>query len=118
MITPSIRRHIVEEWRGYREPHSERPVVQVSDAIGKLVGKLGLNERICESEILATWQGIVGEFLARHSTPSRLVNGILHVQVLQPTVRYELETRWRTVVLEKLRERFGKSTVREIRFKL
>lgn len=118
MITPSIRRHVVEEWRGYREPGHERPVVFVADAVGKLVDKLGLNERICESEILATWQAVVGEFLARHSTPSRLVKGVLHVQVLQPTVRYELETRWRNVVLEKLRERFGKSAVKEIRFKL
>jgi len=118
MITPSIRRHIVEEWRGYREPSSGRPVVCVADAIGKLVSKLGLNERICESEILATWEGVVGEFLARHSTPCRLVNGVLHVQVLQPTVRYELETRWRAVVLEKLRDRFGKGVVKDIRFKL
>ncbi|MFY8215241.1 MAG: DUF721 domain-containing protein [Chthoniobacterales bacterium] len=118
MITPSIRRHIVEEWRGYREPSDGRPVINVADAVSKLVSKLGLNERICESEILATWESVVGEFLARHSTPNRLVNGVLHVQVMQPTVRYELETRWRTVVLEKLRERFGKSAIKDIRFKL
>lgn len=118
MPTPLLRRRIVEEWRGYREPSKERPFTAVGDAVSKLVSKLGLNERICESEILETWNGIVGEFLSRHSVPSRLVNGVLHVQVLQPTVRYELESRWRNVVLEKLRERFGKGVVKEIRFRL
>lgn len=118
MITPTIRRRMVAEWRGYSDPLPERPVIDVADAVNKLVSKLGLNERICESEILATWESVVGEFLARHSTPNRLVNGVLHVQVLQPTVRYELESRWRPVVLEKLRDRFGKTTIKDIRFKI
>jgi predicted nucleic acid-binding Zn ribbon protein len=118
MITPSLRRSILAEWRGYGEPSASRPAVRVSDAIGDLVGKLGLGERICEQEILSTWQEIVGEFLATHSTPNRLVNGVLHVQVIQPSVRYELENRWRKVVLEKLKERFGAQVVRDIRFRI
>lgn len=118
MISPSLRRNILAEWRGYREPPGTRPAVRVSDAIGDLVGKLGLSERICEQEILSTWQEIVGEFLATHSTPNRLVNGVLHVQVIQPSVRYELENRWRKVVLEKLRERFGSKTVKDVRFRI
>lgn len=118
MATPSFRRHIVAEWRGYREPKEGRPVSAVSDLVGSLVTRLGLGERICEQEILSAWRDIVGDFLAGHSTPARLVGGVLHVQVLQPTVRYELETRWRSTILEKLRSRFGTSTVKDLKFRI
>jgi hypothetical protein len=47
-----------------------------------------------------------------------LSRGVLTVQVLQPSVRYELESNWRPKILAKLQERFGKKTVREVKFRL
>lgn len=115
MISKSLRRRVVEEWRGLPERPEGRPLVVISDAIGTLIKKLGLTERINEGDILAAWRDVVGDFLAQHSRPARLVNGVLHVEVLQSSVRYELDRTWRPQILQKLQARFGKNAVREIR---
>jgi hypothetical protein len=44
------------------------------------------------------------------------VGGVLNVLVLQPTVLYELDRRWKGMILEKIRVRFGAKLVKEIRF--
>ena len=118
MISRSLKRYVLQEWRGL--PDSSKPdrQVAVSDLVSKLVGKLGLGERISEAEIGACWKEIVGPFLAEHSTPAKLVDGILQIQVLQPTVRFELERNWKKEILSKLQQRFGKKVIREVRFRL
>ena len=115
MSAKSLRKFVVEEWRLLPEKTDGRPLVAVSDAIHTLVAKLGLRERIRESDILDAWRGIVGDFLAEHSRPSRLVNGVLHVEVMQPSVRYELSRTWKPIILEKLQQKFGKTAVKDVR---
>lgn len=115
MSWKSLRRFVVEEWRLLPEKREERPLVEIASAIPQLVAKLGLRERIDEADILAAWRETVGDFLAEHSRPSRLVNGVLHVEVMQPSVRYELSRTWKPILLQKLQERFGKSAVKDIR---
>ncbi len=115
MISKSLRRFVLEEWRGLPEKKDGRPVVAVGTAIQALVTRLGLTERINEGDILAAWRDTVGDFLAQHSRPARLVNGVLHVEVMQSSVRYELDRTWRPEILRKLQARFGKNAVKEIR---
>jgi len=79
---------------------------------------LGLGERLREQEVQEAWAGIVGDFLARHSRPASLNHGVLIVQVLQPSVHYELERVWKSEVLQKLKSKFGPRAIREIRFRL
>lgn len=86
--------------------------------VHKVMAQLGLKDRLKEEEVLAAWGDTVGEFVAKHSTPKRLKNGILFVAVLQPTVRYELDRIWKRDILEKLKIRFGARTVKDIRFGL
>ena len=80
--------------------------------------KLGLKERLRESEVINAWSSIVGEFIAAHSTPVALRDGVLYVRVLQPSLHYELERVAKTPVLRKLKLRFGGKTIRDIRFRL
>ena len=116
MHTERIRKRVLEDWRGLPEetPHPERCVV-AADAMKRLVRKLGLAERLDEREIQSAWREIVGHFLADHSLPVSMRNGVLFVQVVQPAVRYELERSWKQSILGKLQTRFPK-TVREVRF--
>ncbi len=111
------RRQVIAEFRGYREP---RPLMERVQAVGAVVTKamlgLGLGERVREAEVLQAWKEIAGEFLATHSQPNRLRDGVLYVRVLQPSIHYELE-QMRRPILEKLKARFGARTVREIRFR-
>ena len=113
----TLREQVLAEWRGFSEP---APVpdrtVSVKEVIAQLAPKLGLQTRLREEEMLAAWSEIVGEFFAQHSRPDRLVGGVLYVLVLQPTVLYELDRRWKGMILEKIRVRFGAKLVKEIRF--
>ena len=111
------RRRVIAEFRGYREP---RPLMERVQAVGAVVSKamlaLGLGERVREAEVLAAWKEIAGDFLATHSMPNRLKDGVLYVRVLQPSIHFELEQMRRTII-DKLKVKFGARTVRDIRFR-
>jgi predicted nucleic acid-binding Zn ribbon protein len=118
MRIEEIRKRVLEEWRGLPEEpvHRER-CVTASDALKKLLRKLGLTERLDEQEIRNAWREIVGDFLAEHSLPISVRGGVLTVQVIQPAVRYELDRSWKRNILRKLQARFGARTVREVCFR-
>jgi len=80
--------------------------------------KLGLKERLQETEILAAWKSLVGEFIAAHSCPVALRDGVLYVHVLQPALHYELERVTKPEIVRKLKQRFGTRTIRDLRFRL
>jgi predicted nucleic acid-binding Zn ribbon protein len=114
-----LRARVISEWRGLpdRTPKPDR-LTTAAEGVVKLMKSLGLGERLRQEEVLSAWRGIVGDFIADHSQPSKLQNGVLLVQVLQPTMHYELDRVWKTRILEKLRAQFGPKTVREIRFRI
>lgn len=109
-------RRVLEEWRGL--PSEIRPdrATIISDVLGKLLPKLGIEARIKEADILDAWSGIVGEFIARHSQPDSLQSGILYIRVIQSSVRYELDRVWKPEIIGKLRQKFGEKTIRDIKF--
>jgi len=113
-----IRKRVLQDWRGLPE-QPERPerCIPVTEALKKLLPKLGLTDRLNEQEVQAAWKEIVGDFLAEHSQPVSMRDGIVIIQVLQPTVRYELDRSWKPEILRKLKARFGAKTVKEIRFR-
>ena len=90
----------------------------MAELLQKVMPKLGLGERLGEQQVSAAWREVVGDFLATHSLPVGLSGGVLTVQVVQPSVRYELDRTWKRDILTKLQERFGKKVVREVRFRL
>ena len=83
-----------------------------------LMQKLGLRERLHETEVVDAWAQIVGEFIAAHSAPVALRDAILYVRVLQPALHYELDQISKPEILRKLKKRFGAKTIRDIRFRL
>jgi predicted nucleic acid-binding Zn ribbon protein len=113
------RRRALEEWRGLPDPGTQPDrTVLVRDVLAQLAPKLGLENRLREEEVLAVWGELVGPFFARHSRPTKLLQGVLLVQVLQPTVLYELDRQWKSTVLQKLRTRFGGKLIKDVRFRL
>ena len=80
--------------------------------------RLGLKERLHETEVMDAWAKIVGDFIAAHSSPVALREGILYVRVLQPALHYELEQVSKIDVLRKLKQRFGAKTIRDVRFRV
>ena len=118
-MNPSLRANIIADWRGLPE---KRPVPDrwqaAVDVIPKLMQRLGLKERLHETEVMEAWGQIVGEFIAAHSAPVALRDGIVYVRVLQPALHYELEQISKAEILRKLKQHFGARTIRDIRFRL
>jgi len=118
-MNPSLRAAVIAEWRGLPERKMRADRWQSpEELVPKLMQRLGLRERLHETEVIDTWSKIVGEFIAAHSTPFALRDGILYVRVLQPALHYELEQVSKLEILRKLKQRFGGKTIRDIRFRV
>ena len=118
-MNPALRAAVIAEWRGLPAPKKRPDRWQAaSDLLPKLMQRLGLSERLHESEVIEAWAQIVGEFIAGHSAPVSLREGVLYVRVLQPALHYELEQISKPAILRKLKQRFGGKTVRDVRFRV
>ena len=115
----NLRRAVIADWRGLPD-NSPRPdrCRASADLLAKVMQKLGLKERLHENEMIEAWSAIVGEFIAAHSAPVALRDGILYVRVLQPALHYQFEQISKADILRKLKARFGSKTVRDVRFRL
>jgi len=114
-----LRAQVVAEWRGLPEKNiTHHRWTAPGDILPKLMQRLGLKERLQENEIVEAWSKIVGEFIAAHSAPVALREGILYVRVLQPALHYELEQIAKIEILRKLKQRFGAKIIRDIRFRI
>ena len=118
-MNPSLRATVIAEWRGLPERKTRADRFQgTAVLLPKVMQRLGLRERLHETEVIEAWSKIVGEFIAAHSAPVALREGILYVRVLQPALHYELEQVSKIDILRKLKKRFGGKTVRDVRFRV
>lgn len=118
-MNPSFRARVIAEWRGLPEkavPHNRW--ASPADVLPKLMQRLGLRERLQEAEVQEAWSKIVGDFVAAHSAPVAIREGVLYVRVLQPSLHYELEQLGKIDILRKLKQRFGGKTIRDVRFRV
>src|SRR5256886_8683957 len=107
-MNSSLRSVAIAEWRGLPEKKTRADRWQSpADLVPKLMQRLGLRERLHETEVIEAWSKIVGDFIAAHSAPVALRDGILYVRVLQPALHYELEQISKSEILRKLKQRFG-----------
>jgi predicted nucleic acid-binding Zn ribbon protein len=118
-MNASLRAAVIAEWRGLPANKTRPDRWQApGDLLPKLIKQLGLSERLRESDVIDAWKGIVGEFIAAHSAPVSLREGVLFVRVLQPALHYQFEQISKAEILRKLKQRFGTKIVREIRFRV
>jgi predicted nucleic acid-binding Zn ribbon protein len=118
-MNASLRAAVIAEWRGLPANKTRPDRWQApGDLLPKLMKQLGLSERLRETDVIDAWKGIVGEFIAAHSAPVSLREGVLFVRVLQPTLHYQFEQISKAEILRKLKQRFGAKIVREIRFRV
>jgi predicted nucleic acid-binding Zn ribbon protein len=118
-MNSSLRAHVLTEWRGLPEKRIlQNRWAEPADLLPKLIQRLGLKERLHETEVLEAWSNIVGEFIAAHSSPVALREGILYVRVLQPALHYELEQVSKIEILRKLKLCFGGKVIKDVRFRV
>jgi len=118
-MNASLRAAVLAEWRGLPERKQQADRWQCpAEVMPKLMQRLGLRERLRETEVIEAWSKIVGDFIAAHSSPVALREGVLYVRVLQPALHYELEQISKSEILRKLKQRFGAKTIRDVRFRV
>lgn len=118
-MNAALRAAVVAEWRGLPEKKTRPDRWQApGDLLPKLMQQLGLSERLRENEVFEAWKQIVGDFIATHSAPVSLREGVLFVRVLQPALHYQFETISKAEILRKLKQRFGGRIIRDLRFRV
>lgn len=118
-MNPALRAAVIAEWRGLPEKAARPDRWHApADVLPKLIQQLGLRERLQEDEVLSAWQSIVGDFIASHSAPVALREGVLIVRVLQPALHYQFEQISKAEILRKLKQRFGGRVIRDLKFRL
>src|ERR1700739_3659503 len=118
-MNAALRAAVIAEWRGVPQRKLQADRWQSpAELMPRLMQRLGLRERLRETEVIDAWSKIVGDFIAAHSAPVALREGVLYVRVLQPALHYELEQVSKIDILRKLKQRFGGKTIRDIRFRV
>ena len=113
-----FKRKILQEWRILPPPKVERPPKRLADEVAGVLKSFGLEERFTENEVREAWREIVGDFIAQHARPHSLIDRVLEVRVLQPSLLYTLEREMKARVLSKLQAAFGSKAIREVRFRI
>ena len=114
-------------WRVNRErcrlgdmhpPREGRGPSPISDVIPDVMRKFGLGERHWLNVLDEEWAGLVGEAVAKHTRPGRLVGRGLIVFVDNSVWLGELARYGKEQILVKLQQRFGRNKIREVRLQL
>lgn len=95
----------------------ERPAKSVGDLLPQVLGKLRMEKRQDEAEILRAWKHLIDPTVAAHAQPTGLNKGTLFVTVdssvwLDEIVRYR-----RKEILTRLQSSFGKEMIQRISFR-
>jgi len=115
-VTPNLRTRVLREWNPFAvEAQPSAP--SLAQIVPDVVKRLGLQQRVHESQIISNWADIVGEFNARICQPAALRNGKLTITVTHPAYIQELRPH-KQILLQKIQQRLGKTSVRDIYFRV
>jgi len=79
--------------------------------------RIGLHQRLWESQLFSRWAELVGEINARLCQPASLRNGRLTITVAHPAYIQELRP-LKPLFLQKIQQRLGNTCVRDIIFRV
>jgi len=115
-VTPSLREKVLREWQPFAaEPAPlPPPLAQIVPGVMK---RLGLHQRLWESQLFSRWAEIVGDFNARICQPMSLRNGRLTITVANSAYIQELRP-LKSVFLKAIQQRLGNTAVRDIVFRV
>ena len=94
-----------------------RPKMKQATLAGDLVERLlkgfGLDERLQQYRALIIWEEVVGPQIAARTRPIRIREGILEVNVDQPTWMQQLQL-MKPKILAQLNAELGKATIKDL----
>jgi predicted nucleic acid-binding Zn ribbon protein len=115
-VTPHLRTQVLREWQPFAaEPPPTAPAL--AQIVPDVMKRLGLHQRLVESQLFSRWPDIVGEFNARVCQPAALRHGRLTVSVSHPAYIQELRPH-KPLFLQKIQQCLGTNAVRDIIFRV
>ena len=117
-MTPALRAQVLHEWQPFGAGPNIPTGNPASQLVPQVMKKLGLEQRLRESQVSFQWPEIVGTEVAHHAQPVSLRNGLLVVAVDHPVWLQELSRYHKPLLLQKVQQRVGKKAVRDIRFRI
>jgi len=96
----------------------ERPALAVGAVMPKVLGKLRMEQRQAEAEIVRVWNNLIDPTISAHAQPASIARGTLFVTVdnsvwLDEVVRYR-----RKEILARLQHSFGRELIQRISFRV
>ena len=120
-MTSALRTQVLREWRPFYTDGDligAKSANSTNNLVPLVMKRLGLEQRLQQSQAFHLWPNIVGQDIARHAQPVSLRNGILIVAVDHPIWLQELARYHKPLILQKVQERVGKKAVRDINFRI
>ena len=118
-MTPALRLQTLREWQPFgRFDPPVRPALPLQQLVPGVMQRLGLENRLQQAQISQRWPELVGSDIARHAQPVTLKNGLLVVAVDHPVWLQELSRYHKPLLLQKIRDRVGKTAIRDIAFRI
>jgi len=112
------RARILAEWLGGIDPPDpSRNIHKPGEFLEKLLKTIGVSEGVDEMRLKEVWGAVAGQFVAQHTVPESIRNGVLVLRVLQPAMKFHLQ-QMSGKLLENLHRELGKNTVKKVVFKI
>jgi predicted nucleic acid-binding Zn ribbon protein len=114
----SWKQRIPRKHRRYRKRGVRYEAAPAADALASVLGRYGIRKELREHRLLSHWHQVVGERIAKRSTPDSLSRGVLWVRVSNSAWLHEL-TFLREEIIKRANELTGDPPViRDVRFHL
>lgn len=107
--------------RAKREPGSSAPFGDgrdpqgIAEVVDALTARLGWNSPLARSELLSSWQELVGAETADHSTPTGIDEGVLSVSCDSTAWATQLRL-MRAQILTRIAQRYPDAGIQTVRF--
>ena len=86
---------------------------RAGDLVDKMLKGFGLDERLQQYRALIIWEEVVGPQIAARTRPVRIREGVLEVNVDQPTWMQQLQL-MKPKILAQLNAELGKASIKEL----
>src|SRR6267154_6540266 len=106
-MTPALRAKVLHEWQpfyGNADIAGSKSTNATNTLVPLVMKRLGLEQRLQQSQVFYLWPEIVGAENARHAQPVSLRNGQLIVAVDHPAWLQELSRYHKSFILQKVQE--------------
>lgn len=92
-----------------------RKVRSISDLLPEILRREGLEGPLQQKRLLAVWEQVVGEPVAKYSGERFIKNQTLYVKILSPALRADLALS-RSILVKRLNEAAGAFVIADIKF--